>query len=149
MQYIGHRESLVFTEVEHLDLLGVTILIKHRIALGIFLIAPNDTTCEVDIIVHLRELSQRIHIVFQRLLFVLVGARGILVELSHQHAVSGLGILIGTVGLEIFLHLTTAIELISGGKIAALHLAEDGTGINQTTLREVEVDARTKEFLSE
>ena len=52
-------------------------------------------------------------------------------------------------GLEVFLHLTSAVELIGGGEVTALHLAEDGAGVDHAALGEVEVDSCTQEFLSE
>ena len=70
-----------------------------------------------------------------------------MIELGHEHSVGGLGILIGTVGLEIVLHLAAAVELIGGGEIATLQLLEDGAGIDEAAPGEVEVDAGTQELL--
>ena len=149
MQHVSHRESLVLAEVEHLRQFGFAVLIEHGVTVTVFHLSPDDTASEVHVVVLLRELSQFVHIVLQHLLFVLVGTRGILVELSHQHAVGGLCILIGTVSLEVFLHLTTAVELIGSSQVASLHLPEDRTGIDHAALAEIEVDASPQKLLSE
>ena len=103
---------------------------------------------KADIIIVLREFCQYIHIVRQCAVGFFGSSRIILVELSHQHTISSLGILVGTVSLEVFLHLASAIEFVSSSKVAALHLAEDRHGIDKATFVEVEVDARTQKFLS-
>ena len=92
---------------------------------------------------------QELHVVLQHLLRLLVGAWGILVELAHEHTVGGFRILVGTVRLEVVLHLPSAVELIGGGQVAALHLLEDGAGVDQTALREIEVHAGAQELLGQ
>ena len=52
-------------------------------------------------------------------------------------------------GLEVVFHLAPAIELVGSSEVALLHLAEDGTGINQTALAEVEVDAGTQKLFGQ
>ena len=133
MQHIGHRQSLMLTKVEHLNHLWVAVFVEHGISLAIFLLSPDDTSSEVHVVVHLREICQRVHIVLQHLLFILVSTWGILIKLSHQHTIGSLSILISTVGFKILFHLSSAIELIGCSQVTALHLTEDGTSVNQTT----------------
>ena len=112
-------------------------------------LAPDDAPGKVDVVIHLRELGQLVNIVLQHFLGVFVRPGGILVELTHQHPVRGLGVLVGTVGLEVVLHLASAVELVRGSQITALHLVKDGLHVHQTALREVEVNACTQEFLGQ
>ena len=73
----------------------------------------------------------------------------IAVQLSHQYTIGRLGVLVGTVSLEVVFHLSATIELISSSQIPALHLMVDGLHIYQTTLAEVEVNACPQELLSQ
>ena len=51
-------------------------------------------------------------------------------------------------GGKVVLHLASAEELVCGSQIAAFHLVEYGLCVNESALREVEVDACTQKFLS-
>ena len=93
---------------------------------------PNDATCEIHVVVLLGESSQLVHVVVEHTIWLFLYARGILVELAHQYTIGSLGVLVGTVSLEVFLHLSATEELIGCGKVAALHLHEDGLRIDET-----------------
>ena len=84
----------------------------------------------------------------QHTVFFLLHAWCIVVELSHEHPIGGFRVLVGEMGLEVFLHLPSTIELIGGSKIAAFHLAEDDVCVDEVALREVEVDACAQELFS-
>ena len=57
--------------------------------------------------------------------------------------------MVGTVGLEIFLHLSATVELVGSCKVAALHLHKDGLCIDESALVEIEVYAGAQELLGE
>ena len=49
--------------------------------------------------------------------------------------------------LKIVFHLSTTIKLVGGGKVAFLHLVEDGLRIDEPCRREIEVYFRTQKLL--
>ena len=100
------------------------ILIQERLVVGIHHFLPNDASGKVDIIIVLREFCQYIHIVRQCAVGFFGSSRIILVELSHQHTISSLGIFVGTVSLEVFLHLASAIEFVSSSTPEDVDAAE-------------------------
>ena len=126
----------MLAEIEHLGAHAVNLL-------------PDDSSGEVDVVVLLREFCQFVHIVLQHFLGILVGTWGILVEFAHQHAIGSLSILVGTVSLEVVLHLASTVELVGGCQVAALHLLEDSAGVDESAFREVEVDTGTQELLGQ
>ena len=85
----------------------------------------------------------------QHTLWFLLIFRRIHIELPHQHAIGGLGVLVGAVGLEIVFHLASAVEFIGGGEVSAFHLVEDGLCVDESAFREVEINACTQKFLGQ
>ena len=128
-----HVPTFIFTEVEHFVLAWFAFLVEEYIALRILHLLPNDATCEIHVVVLLGESSQLVHVVVEHTIWLFLYAWGILVELAHQYTIGSLGVLVGTVSLEVFLHLSATEELIGCGKVAALHLHEDGLRIDETT----------------
>ena len=90
--------------------------VKYLSTLAVYL-SPYNTTSKVYIVVDLRKLGQCLHVVGQGTLCgVFTNSSlmlfGIAVQLTHQYAIGSLGVLIGTVSLEVVLHLSAAIEFI-------------------------------------
>ena len=75
MQHVGYGQTLVLAEVEYLDELGITILVEHRVTVTILQLTPDDTACEVNVLVHLRDVGQLVHIVLEHLLGILAKTR--------------------------------------------------------------------------
>ena len=137
----------MLSEVEHLNLNGVTLGIQYGVALGILFVSPYYASGKIHVVVLLGEFCQGIHIVGKTTVGIFLDVGVVHVQLSHKHTVCSLGVLVGTVGLEVFLHCSAAVELICSGKVASLHFLEDCAGINESAFREVKVDTGTQELL--
>ena len=125
----------------------IALFVEYHIAVGILQFLPNDASGKIYIVVALGELSKLVHVIIEYTVGFLLNTRGITVQLAFQHAIGSLGILVGAVCLEVFLHFSAAIELVGSSQVTTLHLHKDVLGINEATLREIEIDACTQEFL--
>ena len=149
MQDFCHIPALVLAEVEHLVLAWVAVLVGGCVALGIFHFLPYDAAGEVYVVIFLGEFCKLVHVVVEYAVGLFLHAGCIFVKLTHEYAISSLGVLVGTMGLEVFLHLPAAVELIGGGEVASFHLHKDGLCVDEAALGEIEVDAGSKELLGE
>ena len=127
----------------------IAVFVEQYVALPIDHILPNDSPCEIDVVVRLRERRQFVHIVAKNAVFFLLIFRRIHIEFAHQHAIGRLGVLVGAVSLEIVLHLASAVEFIGCGKVATLHFSENGLRVDESAGGEIEIDACTQKFLGQ
>ena len=127
----------------------ISLFVGKHVALSIFQLLPDDAAGKVDVVVLHGELGQLVHVVVEHTFWFFLYSGSILVQLAHEHSGCSFGVLVGTMGLKVFLHLSAAVELVGGSKIAAFHLHKDGLRIYQAALAEVEVDACTQKFLGE
>ena len=137
----------MLAEVEDLLTQGLAVSSHDRLAVGSRDLFPHYASCKVDIVVVLRKLCQHVHVVGQLSLGLCLVLRAILVELSHEHTIGCLRVLVGTVGLKVVLHLSATIKLVCGSQVASLHLVEDGLRVDQAAAGEIEVDASTEKLL--
>ena len=149
MQHDCYLLSLIFSEVEHFYLHGVAVLVLYNIALRVFLFSPDDASSEIHVVVLLREICEKLHIVDQSTFSLWFVFLAIFVKLSHEDAVGGFGVLVSPVCLEVFFHFSPTVELVCSGEITALLLPEYRHGVDHATFAEIEIDACPEKFLAE